>query len=110
MNSISIKTQFGWISVFEKKGQIIKVREGRCKTKSISVPLKKFKKSLKNYLRKKNKTIKSNFYIKGNSIQKKVWKELSNIKFGKTKSYGEIAKKYKLSPRHVGKICGQIIF
>ena len=30
-----------------------------------------------------------------------------NIKFGKTKSYGEIAKKYKLSPRHVGKICGQ---
>ena len=107
MNSISIKTQFGWISIFEKKGQIIKVREGRCKTKSISGPLKKFKKSLKNYFRKKNKKIKSNFYIKGNSIQKKVWKELSNIKLGKTKSYGEIAKKYKLSPRHVGKICGQ---
>ena len=55
MNSISIKTQFGWISVFEKKGQIIKVREGRCKTKSISGPLKKFKKNLKNYLRKKTK-------------------------------------------------------
>ena len=33
--------------------------------------------------------------------------ELKKIKFGKTKSYGEIAKKYKLSPRHVGKICGQ---
>ena len=32
---------------------------------------------------------------------------LKKIKFGKTKSYGEIAKKYKLSPRHVGKICGQ---
>ena len=107
MNSISIKTQFGWISVFEKKGQIIKVRAGRCKAKSISGPLKKFKKGLKNYFRKKNKTIKSNLYIKGNSIQKKVWKELSNIKLGKTKSYGEIAKKYKLSPRHVGKICGQ---
>ena len=36
-----------------------------------------------------------------------MWGELKNIKFGKTKSYGEIAKKYKLSPRHVGKICGQ---
>ena len=34
-----------------------------------------------------------------------MWKELKNIKFGKTKTYGEIAKKYKLSPRHVGKIC-----
>ena len=33
--------------------------------------------------------------------------ELKKIKFGKTKTYGEIAKKYKLSPRHVGKICSQ---
>ena len=33
--------------------------------------------------------------------------ELKKIKFGKTKSYGAIAKKYKLSPRHVGKICAQ---
>ena len=56
---------------------------------------------------KKNTTIKSNFFIKGNAIQKKVWRELTKIKIGKTKSYGEIAKKFKLSPRHVGKICGQ---
>ena len=32
---------------------------------------------------------------------------IRKINFGKTKTYGEIAKKYKLSPRHVGKICGQ---
>ena len=36
-----------------------------------------------------------------------MWGELKNIKFGKTKSYGEIAKKHELSPRHVGKICAQ---
>ena len=56
---------------------------------------------------KKNKTIKSNFLIEGNVIQKKVWRELTRIRIGKTKSYGEIAKKFKLSPRHVGKICAQ---
>ena len=50
---ISIKTKFGWVSVFEDKDRIVKV------------------------------------------------------KFGKTKTYGEIAKKHKLSPRHVGKICSQ---
>ena len=33
--------------------------------------------------------------------------ELIKIELGNTKTYGEIAKKYKLSPRHVGKICGQ---
>ena len=49
----------------------------------------------------------SNFLLKGSSVQKKVWLELKKIKFGKTKSYGEIAKKLKLSPRHIGKICAQ---
>ena len=32
---------------------------------------------------------------------------MGRIKKGNVKSYGEIAKKYKLSPRHVGKICSQ---
>ena len=32
---------------------------------------------------------------------------MKKIKLGQTKTYGEIAKKNKLSPRHVGKICGQ---
>ena len=44
---------------------------------------------------------------KGARSKKKVWSELRKIKLGQTKSYGEIAKKYKLSPRHVGKICSQ---
>ena len=36
-----------------------------------------------------------------------MWGELRKIKKGKTKSYGEIAKRLRLSPRYVGKICGQ---
>ena len=32
---------------------------------------------------------------------------LKKIKAGKTKSYGEIGKKFKFSPRYVGKVCGQ---
>ena len=55
----------------------------------------------------KKKIIKSPYQIEGNKTQKIVWRELRRIKIGKTKSYGEIAKKYKLSPRHIGKICSQ---
>ena len=33
--------------------------------------------------------------------------KIFRVKFGKTKTHGQIAKKYKLSPRHVGKICAQ---
>ena len=37
----------------------------------------------------------------------KIWNELIKIPYGKTKSYGEIAKKVKTSPRYVGNVCGQ---
>ena len=107
MNSLSFKTKFGWISAFEEKGKIVKIKFGKHKNKNISKNLKTLKFKINSFFNKKNKTIKSNFLIEGNTIQKKVWRELTKIKIGKTKSYGEIAKKFKLSPRHVGKICGQ---
>ena len=53
------------------------------------------------------KSVKAKNKIEGNKIQKKVCSELKKIKLGQTKTYGTIAKKYKLSSRHVGKICGQ---
>ena len=40
-------------------------------------------------------------------MQKKIWSELKKIPKGKTKSYGNIAKKLKMSPRYVGRVCGE---
>ena len=107
IKQISIKTKFGWISAFEQNNKIYKVKFGKCKNKSTSNNLKKFKSSLNNFLTKNNKFLRFNTLVVGNTIQKKIWNELKKIRFGKTKSYGAIAKKYKLSPRHVGKICAQ---
>ena len=107
VKKISVKTELGWISAFENNGKIFEVKFGKHKNKSVSKNLKRFRNNLINFLNRKNNTFGSDFLIKGNTIQKKVWKELTRIKLGKTKSYGEIAKKFKLSPRHVGKICGQ---
>jgi len=107
IGQISIKTKFGWISAAEEKGRIIQIKFGKNKKNIINKNLKKFRSSLNSYLSKKNKTINCKIFLKGNSIQKKIWKELKKIRYGKTKTYGEIAKKYKLSPRHIGKICGQ---
>ena len=67
----------------------------------------KLLRNLQKFSNLETKKIKAPYILKGNKIQKKVWRELKKIKFGQTKSYGEIAKKYKLSPRHVGKICSQ---
>ena len=84
-----------------------KIPPSLLENKSISKNLKRFRNNLINFLNRKNNAFGSDFLIEGNIIQKQVWKELTRIKLGKTKSYGEIAKKFKLSPRHVGKICGQ---
>ena len=104
---ISIKFKFGWISVFEDEGKIFKVQFGKLNKQTPSKVLLVFKKNLLKFFDKKTLNIKVPYKIAGNQIQKKIWTELKKIKPGYTKTYGEIAKKYKLSPRHVGKICGQ---
>ena len=107
IKQISIKTRVGWVSVFEYRGKIFKIKFGKLKKQIKSKILVNFKKKILQFFSKKISNIKTPHYIIGNRIQKKVWSELKKIKIGQTKSYGEIAKKYKLSPRHVGKICGQ---
>jgi len=107
IKKISIKTELGWISAFENGGEIFKIKFGKVKKQSHSQVLKNFKKNLIKFFDKKTLNIKAPYNIQGSQIQKKVWYELRRIRPGQTKTYGEIAKKYKLSPRHVGKICGQ---
>ena len=104
---ISIKTKFGWISAFENRGKIFRIKFGKMKKKKKSKILNNFKKNLIQFFNKKVSSIKAPYFIEGSKIQKKVWTELKKIKLGTTRTYGEIAKKYRLSPRHVGKICGQ---
>ena len=106
MNSLSVKTKFGWITAIEENGKIIRVKFDKNNKNSKTKSLIKFKKSLNNYFKKK-KSIVFNYKIRGNKIQKKVWGELKKIPFGKTKSYGDIAKKFNISPRYDGKICAQ---
>ena len=107
IKKISIKTKFGWISAFEKEKKIFMIKFGKVKKQTHSKILKTFKKNLLRFFNKQISNIKAPYEIKGNKIQKNVWSELRKIKPGHTKSYGEIAQKQKLSPRYIGKICGQ---
>ena len=55
IKQISIKTKIGWISAFEEKDKIIRVKFGKCKNISNSKNLKKFEISINNFFLKKNK-------------------------------------------------------
>ena len=43
--------------------------------------------------------------LEGTPFQKKVWQELKKIPSGQTRTYGELARKLKSSPRAVGNAC-----
>ena len=107
MNCLSFKTKFGWMSAFEEKNKVVEVKFQKYKNNNITKNLKKIRNNICNYFSKKKEIIHGDFLMKGNKVQRKVWNELKKIQLGKTKSYGEIAKKLNMSPRHVGKICGQ---
>ena len=106
---MKIKTQIGWIIAYEENNKIscIKFSKRKAKGHSSTILLKNLKKNFQKYFSRRINYIKTKYKFNGNKIQKKVWNEIKRIEFGKTKSYGEIAKKYNLSPLHIGKICGQ---
>ena len=106
-NTISFKSKYGWISASEKNNKILSVSFVKSNTKGKSILLNKLKKNLIDYFFKKTKKINSNILLEGSKLQIKIWKELIKIPYGKTKSYGKIAKIVKTSPRYVGNVCGQ---
>ena len=106
-NTISFKSKFGWISASEKNNKILSVSFAKSNNRGKSILLNKLKKNLINYFFKKTKKINPNILLEGSKLQIKIWKELIKIPYGKTKSYGDIAKIVKTSPRYVGNVCGQ---
>ena len=106
-NIICFKSKFGWISFSEQNNQILSISLEKSKNKGNSNILRKLKKMLKDYFSRKTKKLNSNILMEGSSLQIRIWEELIKIPYGKTKSYGEIAKIVKTSPRYVGRVCGQ---
>ena len=107
INSISFKTKFGWVNAVEENKEIISISFGKIKNKGTSKILKLLKINIENYFL--GKKLNQDFFLKitGSSLQKKIWNALNLIPYGKTKTYGDIAKKVKTSPRYVGRVCGE---
>tara|TARA_X000000368_G_C22680930_1_gene558222 strand:- start:135 stop:581 length:447 start_codon:yes stop_codon:yes gene_type:complete len=107
IKQISIKTKFGWITALEKQDKIFRIKFGKSNKNSNSKNLRKLKLNINNFFAKKTKKIRLKIKMNGTEVQKKIWRELLKIKFGKTKSYSQIGKKLGIHARQVGKICGE---
>ena len=107
MKILSFKTKVGWITLEEKFNKIQRIQFRKKKNFGKSKNLTRLKHQIIKFCLGKKKKINTNIQISGTLLQKKIWNELSNIPYGSTKSYGEIAAKVKTSPRYVGNVCGQ---
>ena len=107
MNILSFNTLIGWITLSEENDSITSIKFGRKKNLGKNKVLTKLKNQIIEYTlgTRKNFTVKIN--IEGSPLQKKIWKQLNNINYGTTKTYGDIAKLLNTSPRYVGNVCGQ---
>ena len=106
VKELSFKTNFGWINVKEVNEQLISIRFGKKINKGKSKNLIKVKNQIQKYTNGRLKKFNLNIFLQGTNFQKKIWRELQRIPYGKTKSYGQIAKKFNTSPRFVGNVCG----
>ncbi len=107
-NTISFNTKLGWISVTEINQKITRIQFNKTsESGKFSKNLKSLKRMLNNYFKGRTNKINAPINLKGNNTQKKVWRELKKIPRGNTNTYGQIARKLKISPRCVGRICGE---
>ena len=107
INSLSFVTRFGWVNIEEIDEKLISVKFGKKIDIGRSAFLHKAKKQIIEFVNGKLKVFDLDIFLSFLILQKKIWRELQKIPYGKKKSYGEIAKKFKTSPRYIGNVCGK---
>ena len=110
-NTSTIKTKLGNFILIQENNIIKKFYPSKKKlsTSKGSLIQIEFQNNINNYLEKKVKKINFSCKPKGTSFQIKVWNEIKKIQYGNTKTYLEIAKKLKSSPRAIGNACAKNI-
>ena len=112
MNKTVIDSPIGKIAIFAENEKLIRL-DLKTKERADSVitekVLLKAEKQLSEYFSGKRKAFELEYEFSGTEFQKSVWHELEKIPFGKTKTYGEIAKSIgkPKAGRAVGSACNK---
>ena len=105
-----IDSSLGYLKVSLLNGLLYSLSRVKTVTKDSHSPLvKKTKKQLEGYFSRKTKNLSIPLFERGTSFQKKVWRELQKIPYGKTITYKELAQKIgrPKGARAVGGACAK---
>lgn len=96
-NSFVYTSAIGDLHIFEDQGYITKINFARADDPAYkateSQAIKNVYLQISQYLGGQRKEFTVLFKLEGTEFQKKVWMELQNIPYGKTRTYGEIARR-----------------
>ena len=105
---ISFVFLLGPITIFEEGGKIVSLLFSYSEHSDSSPLLEKAKEEIEEYFQRKRKTFDLPLDAKGTEFQKRVWKELLDIRYGETLSYGEIGDRIGTKAyRAIGNACGK---
>ena len=102
MKDTIVQTPIGNLEIKTRKGKLTGLSWTKKAKTELKTESKKINRQLIQYFKGDRKKIDFPITANGTPFQKKDWKAISSIKYGKTTTYGDIAKKISSSPRAVG--------
>jgi len=107
MTSLSFHSPLGPLTLFEEDDAIIVLEWGRAPEDETSPLLDEAKKQLDAYFDRKLTNFDLPLSPPGTDFQKRVWRGMSQIPYGETRTYGDLARKISSGARPVGTACGR---
>jgi methylated-DNA-[protein]-cysteine S-methyltransferase len=107
MPQLSLHSQIGDVTISEDAGTIVAIDWGWGRDQTPTPLLKRAIKQLNDYFDGALDEFSLPLQPHGSSFQRRVWKHMLRIPYGKTKTYGEIATAIGASARAVGGACGR---
>jgi methylated-DNA-[protein]-cysteine S-methyltransferase len=107
MPQLAFNTPIGPLALFEADGAIVAIDWGWLPENEESPLLLKARDQLEDYFEGRRKVFDLPLAPHGTLFQRKVWTALSEIPFGTTLTYGQLADKLGTAPRALGGACGR---
>jgi methylated-DNA-[protein]-cysteine S-methyltransferase len=98
---------FGFVTLVEEQGRISALEWGGRSSGKPSAVLADARRQLAAYFSGKRREFDLPLSPQGSAGERLVWQALIDIPYGKTRSYGDLARELGLSPRQVGQACGR---
>ncbi len=107
MSQLSLHTPVGDITLSEDDGKIVSVDWGWARDQKATPLLKEAKRQMEAYFDGALEAFDLPLHVEGTTFQKQVWREMLKIPAGRTRTYGDIAKRLNASAQSVGTACGR---